>query len=62
MSRQDCRRPDEAPRRECRMNSNRFASLPFLHNRVFFTTAPSAGARACGGTGLFAVPAADLNA
>jgi hypothetical protein len=44
------------------MNSNRFASLPFLHNRVFFTTAPSAGARACGGTGLFAVPAADLNA
>jgi hypothetical protein len=44
------------------MNSNRFASLPFLHNHVLFTTAPSAGARACGGTGLFAAPAADLNA
>jgi hypothetical protein len=34
LSRQDRRHPDEASRREYRMNSNRFASLLFLHNRV----------------------------
>jgi hypothetical protein len=57
MSRQDRRHTDEAARRECRMNSNRFPSLLFGHNRTGRCKA------ACrNGSGLFAAPGADLTA
>jgi hypothetical protein len=45
MSRQHRRYPDEALRRECRMNGDRFASLLFCHNRSTAGTVPAAAHR-----------------